>query len=343
MFPLNTVRNLSHYLRASDKSVKPQIITLIATNKCNLNCVMCNYRNKEKMDELSFDEIDSLLKEDGSKIHLIGGEFFLRKDAMDLIKLIKDKGLELRITTNATIINNEIANVLTSKKVDEIVISIDGIKKTHNKIRGSKNAFQNAIQGIKNMQAEKNKQKSNFPKIGINTMVSKINYKEIPELASSLTALNIDNITLNYLFDINETDIQAAEKILGATDREVRWYSTESNFSLNLNELNFIINSVKNNKLISLDPFIKNYKKNGRKIHKSCLYLYIATWITPEGDVLPCPMIENYVAGNIKEDSLENIFNNEKYRNIRKNCHKLPICSKCCMMKRTLKEHLGLF
>ncbi|KKL60605.1 hypothetical protein LCGC14_2203620, partial [marine sediment metagenome] len=52
------------------------------------------------------------------------------------------------------------------------------------------------------------------------------------------------------------------------------------------------------------------------------------------GDVVPCcyDIMSEYVIGNIRENSLEEIWNNERYNNIRKGIeigHPVEICGGC--------------
>jgi radical SAM protein with 4Fe4S-binding SPASM domain len=54
----------------------------------------------------------------------------------------------------------------------------------------------------------------------------------------------------------------------------------------------------------------------------------------PNGDVAPCRDYPDYVVGNIKEDSILDIFNNGRYRKFRQALKDMgglfPICARCC-------------
>jgi radical SAM protein with 4Fe4S-binding SPASM domain len=57
--------------------------------------------------------------------------------------------------------------------------------------------------------------------------------------------------------------------------------------------------------------------------------------VSPYGEVFPCVPLSmvNAVMGNIKDNSLQSIWNGSKYIDFRrklKNSKLLPICSKCC-------------
>ena len=82
-----------------------------------------------------------------------GGEPFLRDDLSEIISLFKAAGVRhFQVNTNG-MLTDEIVNFskeLLGKNISfKIVISIDGLEKTHNKIRNTQGAFQKAIQTIK--------------------------------------------------------------------------------------------------------------------------------------------------------------------------------------------------
>ncbi len=340
---MNEAKNFLNYALCGENSGGPLLATLILTNRCNLRCVMCEYSKKEKSKEIGINEIKKICESNVSKIILIGGEVFLRPDILDIIRLIKARNKWLSITTNGTLVDSRIAKELVSQKVDRITISIDGLRRTHNNIRGN-NAFEKAISGLENLCKEKNAQNSRKPKIFINTMLSKKNFSEISELVHFLNSkFDIHKIMLNYLFDIDENDVKASERMLNINHDYPAWYSTTAHLMLNEDEINFVRKSVDGFKNLYLDPFLLNYDFTGRTHIRTCVYLYYATWITPEGRILACPMMENYVIGDISENTLQDAFNNVKYKNFRRVLRQgnLPICRKCCMMKRTLLEHIS--
>jgi radical SAM protein with 4Fe4S-binding SPASM domain len=67
--------------------------------------------------------------------------------------------------------------------------------------------------------------------------------------------------------------------------------------------------------------------------HHRCLFPWIAVEILPNGDVSTCVDYQDYIVGNIKTDSLIDIWNNDRYRKFRtelKEAGLLSICSRCC-------------
>lgn len=148
---------------------KIKSITLALTEQCNLRCQYCGYMTKyldhsyhlkEMPKEIALKAIDFLMKNseesDVCNIGFYGGEPLLRLDLIkECIAYVKDKypfrQPTYNITTNATLLNEEIADFLIENDI-KITISLDGPKKNQNKYRvdGNGNAsYEKALWNIK--------------------------------------------------------------------------------------------------------------------------------------------------------------------------------------------------
>jgi len=112
-------------------------LRLAVTDRCNLRCNYCmpaeGINFAQKNDLLSTDELKALSKlmvDMGiDKIRLTGGEPFIRKDLMELLRFLAQlKGLnEISLTTNATLIGPHI-NDLKQLGIKNINVSLDAIE-----------------------------------------------------------------------------------------------------------------------------------------------------------------------------------------------------------------------
>src|SRR3989338_6293063 len=94
----------------------PRIVVWNITSACNLHCRHCYYAssNKSQPDELNEKEA-FLLIEDLARVKvpillLSGGEPLLRKDVFAIARFAKDKGMKVALSTNGTLITEEIAS-----------------------------------------------------------------------------------------------------------------------------------------------------------------------------------------------------------------------------------------
>ena len=143
--------------RMKDKGYLSQV-SMELTERCNNNCVHC-YINlpandeKVKKKEITFEEIRAIADEAARmgclSWHLTGGEPLLREDFPDIYLYLKRKGIGITVSTNATLINSEIANLFKKYPPQNIEVSIYGLsQKTYEAITRNPGSFDAFRQGI---------------------------------------------------------------------------------------------------------------------------------------------------------------------------------------------------
>lgn len=142
------------------------------TNVCNSRCITCfNWRNlnKDKDRELTLEEIKKFTSGLG-QLHTVtlgGGEPFLRKDIVEIIKYFEtnNKLKVVAIPTNCLlpdIILNQIEKILNNFSGSvKIGLSLDGLFQDHDNIRGVKGNFDNFLKTYNGLAKLKNK----YPKL----------------------------------------------------------------------------------------------------------------------------------------------------------------------------------
>ncbi|WP_445474585.1 12,18-didecarboxysiroheme deacetylase [Methanococcoides methylutens] len=186
----------SHLLQfAKDK--KPVVVWNM-TRRCNLRCVHCYAQSKdiEYKDELTTGQGKELiddLAEFGSPVILFsGGEPLMRKDLPELAEYAISKGMRAVISTNGTLIDEEMAKTLKKIGLSYVGISIDGVRETNDKFRGMKGAFDDAMAGLRNCQRE-------GIKVGLRFTINKQNVADIPAIFDMLEEENIPRICFYHL------------------------------------------------------------------------------------------------------------------------------------------------
>lgn len=142
-----------------DSSSKPTVLNLNIIDSCNSKCTMCNIWKRDEELEISPEQLKTVLSDDlySELLHVgvTGGEPTLREDLPDVYQKIIEavpniKGLS--IITNAIIEEDVKKRILDVKRVCDrhsvpfsAMVSIDGVGKAHDKVRGTKGNFKTAI------------------------------------------------------------------------------------------------------------------------------------------------------------------------------------------------------
>lgn len=183
------LRNVFSSYTNSKVKYKPKILSYLITNQCNSHCVTCNAWKKTEQMSIDLESLREVLKKDLfaeiQHVGISGGEpstFSELQKHIEIILSTLPKIETLSITSNCILSNFWITNLCginnlcKSKGVYfQFNISLDGIGRIHDKIRGTKNNFEHTIRVIEFAQ-----------KSGINyqlhTTISKYNVYHVNEI-----------------------------------------------------------------------------------------------------------------------------------------------------------------
>ena len=143
-------------LRHKRREGSAPVVVWCTTKRCNLNCMHCYSGGNTASDgELSTDEAKRMLdelKDCGSPFMILsGGEPFLRADVFELGHYAREIGLMIIVSSNGTIVTPEIAAKTADAGFGYVGVSLDGLSETNNYFRGSEDAYNNALQGMRNL------------------------------------------------------------------------------------------------------------------------------------------------------------------------------------------------
>lgn len=318
----------------------PLRISFMVTYRCNLNCQMCfqrKYReqNPEK-EELSFDAIKRIIDQAPhyTLFTWTGGEPFARKDMIDILQYASLRN-PCNILTNATLLNEEKIKVIVDSKVKLLGISIDGIGKEHDIIRGIEGSFKKTLKAIQLLQRYKRKKQSRFPLLDIKTMVLAENIGQLQNIVDLAIRLKADYLTLSFPFGDAPFNPIGQQTLTEFTKYKEKEKVDIRPFLECINKLD-----TKSSKLqVRLYPDLelkhhKEFSFTDMSEYQPCKIPWSHLWIAPNGDVFPCLP---YEIGNVSESDLKTLWNNQSFQNFRNRIKKkdvLPGCVGCCYLKQ---------
>ena len=149
--------------------------TVIVTYRCNAHCNMCDcFRDPTRPeDEITLDVIKKL--PEMAFTNITGGEPFIRKDIPEIVRELYKKSDRIVISTNGYFTDRIIALCREFPKVG-IRISIEGLQKTNDAIRGIPDGFNRGYNTLKTLVEMKH------PDVGFGMTVQDMNCEDLVPL-----------------------------------------------------------------------------------------------------------------------------------------------------------------
>ncbi len=189
---MKSFKDALEYMEIQKGIGTPLSMIVFITTKCNSRCKHCffwkNLNNDEELTLKEIEKISTSFKKPLSTLILSGGEPFLRDDIVKICKIFSknNKTRAIIIPTNGFLTDKiyatveKILNSCDSKIA--VQVSLDGLEKTHDEIRGIKGMFKNATRTIIRLNNLQKKYR-NFYSLSVMTVISRKNYNEIESLS----------------------------------------------------------------------------------------------------------------------------------------------------------------
>jgi len=324
------------------KNMYPYKLTFAVTYKCNSKCKTCNIWKKKSKNELSISEIDKIFSKynDFSWVDITGGEIFLRRDIIEIAKIIIQKCKNLYVLHFPT--NGLLPEIIVEKtkqilklnpKKLIISVSLDGPKNINDRIRGMPGSFEKAVKTFSELKKIKNRRLSVF--FGFTLSEYNVGFfdKMFKEVKEKLPWIQYNDFHMNIMhgsthYYNNKTAEFSAKKVIG----EIREFMKKRKMPLNpVSYLEKIYLKLINKYLIT------------KKTPLPCKALSVSCFIDPCGFVYPCSIMDEKV-GSLRNNSydLKKVLDSEKSRNIIKKIRRgqCPMCWTPCEAYQTILGNL---
>ena len=285
---------------------KPYHIEIEPTNICNLHCPLCSTgvdaitRPKQKIKLENFKKLIDEVKDTALLLALQNwGEPTLVKDLPKMIKYATDAGIFLRMSTNFSIdYDDEFLIEFMKSGLGRLVIDIDGTTQdVYAKYRVNGN-LETVLENTRKVVKIKKDNNLKYPIIQARMLVMKHNEHQIDDFKQLSKKLQVDEIEFG---NIQLNPNTAADE----------WLPTDGNF------------------------VYETYL--GKRIDTPCHWPWTGMVINSDGGVSSCAIVDDNLSdfGNVFEEKISDIWNNESYISARttwtKNARrtKTVICNIC--------------
>lgn len=291
------------------------IIAWNITKRCNLRCKHCYIDAEQRRGEGELNKEGALrvvdqVRELGSPLIIFsGGEPLMRDDVFDVIEYAKSRGIKVALSTNGTLITEEVARRIARAGVDYVGVSLDSPYPTwHDEFRGVKGSFDATMTGIRELK------KVGVP-VGFRFTVTRFNVGQVPEYLGLALRLGVGRVVLYHL--------SAAGRAKGLAD----WLPTREQYIILISYLvefsrrhgdeveietamapfdGILVASMvakTSDEFWRIVDLVKSRGSCGRKI----LSIY------PDGTVRPCQFVDFVSLGNVKSERLRNLLDPAKF------------------------------
>ncbi|MBU1110111.1 radical SAM protein [Patescibacteria group bacterium] len=271
-------------------------------NYCNLQCALCPVGQRDKGRKqtlMTFDTYKKVLDECGPYLWEINlynwGEPLLNKDVFKMIKYARGMKIDVNLSTNLNIFNDEICNNLIKCKLNKLIVSLDGVSQKSVEAYQAGNNFEVVIENMKRLIQKKHELGSDLPFLEWRFIVHKHNEHGIDRAKELAQELGVDK--LEFL--------------------QIRCNMGQELLMNNKAQFENVKPWLPKNENLSGYDYSKRQKKD---IKDFCRLLWIESVIQPDGSVSPCCAVwqDKFDFGNIRDFSFKEIWNGEKYCAVRR-------------------------
>ncbi len=308
------------------------ILILYPHNRCNCRCVMCDMWKARAKVEISPSEI----KQQAADIEILGvkwavlsgGEPLMHSDLPKLIAAFRERNIRITVLSAGLLLKQNAS--LAVRDFDDLIVSLDGPLRTHDRIRGIPGAFKLLSEGIRAV----HKLNPGYP-VAARCTVQRENHTQLRETVRTARQLGLKSISF-LATDVTST----------AFNRSMKWPSRrQAQIALTETEIDALENEIE--LMISEEGAIPGFILETREklqrilrhfraqiglsnpISPACNAPWVSAVILSDGSVRPCFFHDPI--GNIKDRTLKEILNGDRALEFRRTLEvaRNPTCLRC--------------
>jgi radical SAM protein with 4Fe4S-binding SPASM domain len=296
------------------------------TNRCNSLCVHCprTFHGLHWDRDLTLDEFFAVIDQlpDLERVVLHGlGEPLLNPALFEMIAALKARNVQTVFNSNAIALAPRLQRRLIESGLDEYRVSFDAATQaTYAKIRGVP-GFTKAVGNVKALVALQRELGATMPRVSLWFVTMRENAHELADFVRLAVAIGAPEVHIQRLVYFGEglaVEEQSLYRRLAAEEQrqldEATRIAVEAGVSLSASGNESPTESLRGNPALDRHPWW------------TCRRPWQLSYITAEGEVLPCcfvPFVTNgrwqdQVLGNVRDQPLSEIWNGERYQAFRR-------------------------
>ena len=297
-------------LAPGQRNYRLQAIYFEATRLCNLQCPMCMTGSNDaevvrssRRRELSFDEIRELVLLPAKRLGVLaigwsGGEFLLRKDALELLRLTVELGYQCKLCTNGEVIDRAKLQAVKDATGGKVTLAL-GLNSIEDTNEWSRDASADRTLEVLDLCDELKLDRHVIITIGKRNAESferTVDYLVKRRISYNRSPLVARGSGCDFFRDEAFTREQLERDFHPKLRRHVNGYVSYTPFFLSP----------------ELHQQVSGGIRSGTVPHNPPIGCWVGTWVTlnAEGDVSVCPVLLDVLsAGNVRDKPLDQLVN----------------------------------
>lgn len=316
---------------------KPQLtnVHIEITSRCNERCIHCYIPHNNKLYDIDLELFYKILNEcmNMNVLHLTisGGEPMLHSNFREILRKCYELNFSINILSNLTLLDENIVEDFKINPLIGVQVSLYSMNpEIHDEITKIKGSFEKTKKGIEVLI------ENNIP-LQISCPVMRANkncYNDVKNWASKFGIQVISDFVIIGKYDNTIDNLQNRLSLC-----EVKCFINQNSLK-NPSYFDDIKKNVESKKESNINDFV-------------CSVCQSSICINEIGDVYPCAGWQNYIIGNVSNDSLNSIWSNSSkidyLRNLKRkdfpkciNCNDRDYCT-MCMVRNANEDMNGNF
>lgn len=305
--------------------VGPSCVNIDLTNRCNLKCFYCRWHSPLLKKSISSDQIPTdfsfelfkMLCEDlkrmgTSLIMFVGtGEPLLHPQVFEFISFAKEKGFEVRMFTNGTLLDESKIRTLIDLRLDTLTVSFWASSfeeyKQHHPTTNPEN-WPKIIAGLQLLGKLKTEHKVPFPLVELHHPITHFNKDTIDAMVDLAWKTKSNKLSFSLANSTGWEDEKFGSLFFNADQKN------QIRSSLNLIKKQLQSLSLQHN--INQSFFSYRFDESAWR-RLPCYIAWNYAYLKSDGTVLPCQRC-NISMGNLHDQTFRKIWNNTNFYDFRR-------------------------
>ncbi len=311
------------------------------TSKCNLSCTMCFRKTWideafADMDDEVFENTMATMPDEVETVFFGGmGEPLFHKNIVSMVRAAASKNKRVEILTNGTLLTQEMSAALLDAGLKRLWVSVDSVEtESYESIRQNSN-FSLITHNISKYNLERFLRIDNEPELGFAFVAMKSNLAQLGNLARFALKHQANEINISNVIPTDEQSLQESlyNRIVSLGFLAQEKDGAHPKVSLPMMDMKLPGTKEAFLDLLSSDNMVEFNGTSLMRRRRYCKFIEEGNaFVRHDGDVSPCMallhsgitylendkrIIYHHSFGNVRSESLTDIWNNEEYTQFR--------------------------